>query len=143
MTYQQPWRLFTLEEAKEALVAIEPLAREAQQKVGELQSLRLNQGRAFQETQHTNGHHTNGHHAEAEENATGQGERAERLLNDIQELINQIQAHGCELKDPTLGLLDFRAMRDDRIVYLCWKLGEDTIAYWHELETGYAGRQPL
>ena len=42
MTYQQPWRLFTLEEAKEALVAIEPLAREAQQKVGELQSLSLN-----------------------------------------------------------------------------------------------------
>jgi hypothetical protein len=50
---------------------------------------------------------------------------------------------GAELKDPRVGLIDFLAQVDGRDVYLCWKLGEDEIAYWHELEAGFAGRQSL
>jgi hypothetical protein len=41
------------------------------------------------------------------------------------------------------GLVDFRTMRDGRAVYLCWRLGEDAIRYWHELDAGFAGRRPL
>ena len=48
-----------------------------------------------------------------------------------------------ELKDPRSGLLDFPSLRDGRTVYLCWKLDEPTIGYWHPIETGFAGRQPL
>jgi hypothetical protein len=39
--------------------------------------------------------------------------------------------------------VDFPALREGREVYLCWRLGEDEVGYWHELTTGFAGRQPL
>ncbi|HUX86133.1 MAG TPA: DUF2203 family protein [Chloroflexota bacterium] len=42
-----------------------------------------------------------------------------------------------------MGLVDFPAERDGRVVYLCWRRGEDQIHYWHELDAGFAGRQPL
>ena len=47
------------------------------------------------------------------------------------------------LRDLDRGLLDFPSMRDGREVYLCWQEGEDAIEYWHEPETGFAGRRPL
>lgn len=63
-------------------------------------------------------------------------ERAKRIVDDLTAL-------GIELKDPRRGLIDFRSYREGRVVYLCWHLGEDEIAYWHELDAGYRGRQPL
>jgi hypothetical protein len=50
---------------------------------------------------------------------------------------------GIEVKDIDMGLVDFRSNMDGREVYLCWKLGEEHISFWHELHTGYASRQPL
>lgn len=50
---------------------------------------------------------------------------------------------GCELKDLDLGLVDFPSYRDGTLVYLCWKRGEPRIEYWHPIESGYSGRQPL
>ncbi|MGB8648289.1 MAG: DUF2203 domain-containing protein [Anaerolineae bacterium] len=50
---------------------------------------------------------------------------------------------GCELKDLEMGLVDFPSYRNETLVYLCWKLGEPRVAYWHDLDTGLAGRQPL
>jgi len=50
---------------------------------------------------------------------------------------------GIELKDPELGLVDFRSIREGREVYLCWQLGEEHLSFWHEIDTGFAGRQPL
>jgi hypothetical protein len=47
------------------------------------------------------------------------------------------------LKDPTIGLIDFLSLRNDREVYLCWHLGEERINFWHFLDAGFAGRQPL
>ncbi len=58
-------------------------------------------------------------------------------------IIEGIGALGCDVKDVEQGLVDFPATREGRIVYLCWKLGEDEIRFWHELSTGFAGRQPL
>jgi hypothetical protein len=60
-----------------------------------------------------------------------------------QSAIVAIQSYGAELKDPATGLLDFPAMRDGSVVYLCWRYGEPRIGFWHPLETGIAGRQPL
>jgi len=48
-----------------------------------------------------------------------------------------------QVKDLDRGLIDFPAMREGREVFLCWERGEDDIGFWHELETGYAGREPL
>jgi len=58
-------------------------------------------------------------------------------------LIHQILDTGVQIKDLNIGLLDFPALRDGREVYLCWQYGEDDIAYWHEVDAGYAGRQPI
>jgi hypothetical protein len=60
--------------------------------------------------------------------------------NKSQEEINEI---GCEMKGLEEGLIDFPSDRDGRTVYLCWKLGEERIEWWHELDTGFSGRQPL
>jgi hypothetical protein len=58
-------------------------------------------------------------------------------------LIHQIKDLGVLLKDVDKGLCDFPYMRDGRVVYLCWQLGEDRIEYWHDIEAGFAGREPL
>lgn len=50
---------------------------------------------------------------------------------------------GIELKDYYIGLVDFPSQLEGREVYLCWRLGEPEVAYWHELDTGFAGRQRL
>jgi len=50
---------------------------------------------------------------------------------------------GVQVKDINTGLLDFPAWRVDHEVYLCWKYGEDKIGYWHEIDAGFAGRQPI
>src|SRR5947209_4221509 len=55
----------------------------------------------------------------------------------------ELDALGVELKDPETGLIDFQSRRHGRIVYLCWRLGEPRIDWWHELDTGFAGRRPL
>lgn len=68
------------------------------------------------------------------------------LMEQIQllrTLVEKLQQLGCELKDPDSGLIDFLSLRDGQEIYLCWKLGEERIAFWHYLHTGYAGRQPL
>jgi hypothetical protein len=58
-------------------------------------------------------------------------------------LIHQIKDLGVLLKDAEKGLCDFPYIRQGRMVYLCWQLGEDRIEYWHDIETGFAGREPL
>jgi len=61
----------------------------------------------------------------------------------INKLIEQVNDMGCELKDVDMGLIDFRTDMGGREAYLCWKLGEEHVAFWHELDAGFAGRQPL
>ncbi len=64
------------------------------------------------------------------------------VAREIEALLREIAELGAEMKDPDLGLVDFRTVRRGREVYLCWKLGEgDRIAFWHDLETGFAGRK--
>ena len=62
---------------------------------------------------------------------------------EVNSLIERVNELGCEVKDIDEGLGDFRTGSDGRDVYLCWKLGEPDIRWWHELETGFAGRRPL
>jgi hypothetical protein len=55
----------------------------------------------------------------------------------------QIDGAGAQIKSLEEGLLDFPSRRDGELVLLCWKLGEDEIAYWHGVDEGFAGRKPL
>jgi hypothetical protein len=65
-------------------------------------------------------------------------------LTNLAERAGRLESLGVQLKDYERGLIDFPAMRDGRVVLLCWQLGEgDRIEWWHDLEAGFAGRQPL
>jgi len=61
----------------------------------------------------------------------------------LDKLIHKILDTGAIVKDINTGLLDFPCIRDGHEVYLCWRLGELRIEYWHEVDDGFAGRQPL
>ena len=64
---------------------------------------------------------------------------AERINGYLQEL----EAIGCLFKGFEEGLVDFYALKDDRLVFLCWKLGEERITHWHEVDAGFSGRRPI
>ena len=64
-------------------------------------------------------------------------------VSHLMSLIHEIKDMGVLLKDADKGLCDFPYIKGGRMVYLCWQLGEDTIQYWHDVETGFAGRKPL
>jgi len=70
----------------------------------------------------------------------------EKDSDRLAEFINEIRALGAEPKNGpggTINLVDFPAMVDGEIVYLCWQLGEPEVRYWHHIEAGFAGRQLL
>ena len=76
------------------------------------------------------------------EQAATQG-RLDEAVNHLEDYVDELTDVGCELKDYQVGLIDFVGRHQQRDVYLCWKLGEERIGYWHEIEAGYAGRQPI
>jgi hypothetical protein len=72
-----------------------------------------------------------------------QGSRVGIAFLEVRRLIDTVEQAGIVLRDIDRGLVDFPALRDGREVYLCWELGENDVAYWHDLEGGYGGREPL
>jgi len=85
---------------------------------------------------------TNGHANHEGSFGDGQSARTE-LMAEINAELVKIHDLGVELKDPELGLIDFPSLRGDKVVFLCWRLSETTIGYWHDTDTGFAIRQPL
>ena len=77
-------------------------------------------------------------------------DKAQQLEREVQARAREISsfqrelgALGIELKDPRLGLVDFPSEINSRRILLCWRLGESEIQFWHEVDGGYTGRQPL
>ena len=66
-----------------------------------------------------------------------------RVMDQLESLVSKLQLDGIELKDLDIGLLDFPAVRYGEPVYLCWKLGEEEVLYWHGVMDGFRGRKPL
>lgn len=62
---------------------------------------------------------------------------------DVDEQIHWLDEQGIIVRDVEQGLIDFPSEHEGRPIFLCWKLGEPSVDYWHDLETGFAGRQPL
>jgi len=122
-------RYFTLQEANETLVTIRPLMDEVQTI---RQKILAKQPEAW---------------PAIEKSAGNGGNRAlSNMIQDFEKLdalVHLIQDTGVLIKDINIGLLDFPALRDGREVYLCWQYGEGDIAFWHEVEAGFAGRQPI
>ena len=122
-------KYFTLHEANEALEIIRPLMEDVR-KIR--RKILVNQPEAWPAIEKSAGN--------------GGNKALSNMVQDFEKLdalIHQIQDTGAQIKDINTGLLDFSALRDGREVYLCWQYGEEDIAFWHEVEDGYAGRQPI
>ena len=74
--------------------------------------------------------------AEVQRGLEGDTQRLSEYVGELSEL-------GVECKGATEGLVDFPAIRSGKLVYLCWKLDEPTVAHWHETDSGFSGRKPL
>jgi hypothetical protein len=72
-----------------------------------------------------------------------QGQQVGVAFLEVRRLLDVVEQAGIVLRDIDRGLVDFPAVVEGDEVYLCWELGEDEVAYWHELEGGYGGREPL
>lgn len=67
----------------------------------------------------------------------------DRVVTTLQAYVDELSDLGVDLKDYQLGLVDFITLHQGREVCLCWKLGEERITHWHELEEGFQSRQPV
>ena len=82
--------------------------------------------------------------ARAAQNGGGlPGRHLSELQKTLERDMGQLQAWGIVLRDPSIGLIDFHHRRDGETVFLCWKLGEARVEWWHPVHTGIAGRKRL
>ncbi len=65
------------------------------------------------------------------------------VMDRLQDYVAELTEIGCELKDYRTGLVDFVGRHQGRDVLLCWRLGEESVAFWHEMNAGFAGRRPV
>jgi hypothetical protein len=133
---QEP-KLFTLTEAERTRREVEPILLEAidsRRKMADLDSQLAQVANRISMT--------GGLLVSYEATAKLRFER-DHLANAIKTALERIEAHGCVVKDLDVGLLDFPALIDNEEVYLCWRLGEDRIRFWHRQDEGFAGRKPL
>lgn len=128
-------RYFSRDEAESLLPRIEPLLREIQDLRQEL-ATREQRVAELHVKLMGNGHSQGPEMAELRREMAAMGQA-------ITERISDINALGVLVKDLDSGLVDFLALRAGEEVYLCWRLGEDGIGWWHEIETGFAGRRPI
>src|SRR5579859_1144466 len=126
-------KLYTVAEANALLPELTPLLTELRHQAQVMTTLEaeLNEVRKHMQS--------NGHGRRVEQ-LTGQAAVAEHALRKGLTRLHELDI---ELKDAQSGLIDFYHTRDGRTVYLCWRLGEPAVAYWHDLDSGFAGRQPL
>ncbi|MCA1726401.1 MAG: DUF2203 domain-containing protein [Actinobacteria bacterium] len=119
-------RTYTLDEANAAL----PEVKAAVERIRDARQVVFRHGERIRKTAVRNGGGPEG---------TEYLEALRILRTDMERLAED----GVILRDAESGLLDFPSERDGRTVYLCWRFGEDAIGYWHEPDTGFAGRRPL
>ncbi len=126
-------RYFGIDEANERVAQVRPL----------LEQLRADRDRIAEVQQSLEqGRETNGSAEHAEELAELEDEVRE-VVRRMQQTVGQIDTWGITLRDISSGLIDFPALAMGRPIWLCWRLGEDDIAWWHEISSGFDSRRPL
>ena len=123
-------RLFTLKEANDLLISVRPILEEIRRRYAETQKWRESAKLAAKVAELNGG--------------MAGGTNYVKALYKIGKLTTELSELGVQLKDYSRGLIDFPCERDGEIILLCWQLGEgDEIEWWHEIETGFAGRKSL
>lgn len=130
------YKLFTVEDANRALPLVRAIA-------SDMASLSREVIERRQRLTFLLGRRRAAGHAPYQEELNQIEEDLERDASRLQEYVDELRQLGVEPKSAAEGLIDFPAMIDGRLVYLCWQLGEPAVAYWHDLEAGFQGRQPL
>jgi len=130
-------RLFNRKEAEQLISVIEPLLLEAADKKKQVEEV----DKEFSQVQ--NRIMVYGGVVPPYGHLAGRKQERDKLVTAIREAVEQIEETGCVVKDLDVGLIDFPSLIDDETVYLCWKLGEKRIFYWHRMDEGFAGRKPL
>lgn len=132
-------RHFTVEEANRTL----PLVRRIVQDIVELYNDLHRRRERLVALRGRQGRQTRGPDDPYEAEVIQMEAELETDVERLQSYVDELQQIGVELKDPFVGLVDFRTVLEGREAYLCWRLGEDEIAHWHPLDTGFEGRQSL
>ena len=119
-------RFYRIDEATERLIDIEPILERLRDQRSQLIGLR--------------------DEVEATEDAAAIGAlrlRMQGVIDQMQADVGRLDGWGISLRDIESGLIDFPALAGGRQVWLCWRLGEEGIDWWHELDDGFGGRRPL
>jgi hypothetical protein len=124
-----PEKLFTVQEANSLIPRIRPLIKRVVAERAILTELQSEIQQARNKAQFGGG--------------SPFGAEYLRCLSSFTAAISEIEEIGVLVKDYRTGLCDFPHLHEGRIIYLCWKMDEDEVRYWHEIEAGFAGRQPL
>lgn len=131
-----PKKLFTVEQANKTL----PLVRAI---VSDLAGL----AQDVAERRQRLGHLTAGRNVQVgdpySEELAQMDKELERDADRLKDYVKELRQLGVEAKHGPKGIVDFPALMDGEVVFLCWKLGEPEVLYWHRIEDGFAGRQPL
>lgn len=131
-------RHYTVEQANHALPLVKAIAADMVAKFAEVKERKDRLDRIRRQKRAKDG--VEDFYAEELVEAESQ---LEQELETLQGFIEELTDLGIEVKDASRGLLDFYSLLDGREVYLCWLLGEEEVGHWHELDTGFAGRQSL
>jgi hypothetical protein len=122
-------RTFTLDEANRLIPTLRTILKDAGSEWSRIKGLNPEVQKARDKAQY--------------DGFTPYGAEYVAAVSQLLSLLRQVKEMGVLLKDIDQGLCDFPYMRQGRIVYLCWRLDESVIAYWHDIEAGFAGREPL
>jgi len=124
-------KLFTVEEANTLLASVRPIVKSIQRSHRRIAMFQVAATKASEGAEMGGG-------------GMIRGPQYARLLLELSFGAGQLETLGVQLKDYGQGLIDFPSMRDGRVVLLCWKADEgDRLEWWHDVEAGFAGRQPL
>jgi hypothetical protein len=126
-------RFFGIDDANETLAEIKPLLEQLRSDRAEVAQIQAELQRERP---------TNGSAEHAEQIADRQTE-LRHVVRRMQQAVNEIDALGVTLRDIGTGLIDFPALANGRPIWLCWRLGENDIDWWHEQNVGFDHRQPL
>lgn len=127
---QAPQRRFTVAEANAALVYVRPIVADITMTYAALMQQRNERDEIMQINPR-------------DPRIESMRESIEQAVVRLNALYDELALVGCELKDWATGLVDFPAEYEGRPIWLCWKLGEDAVGHWHEINVGLAGRRPI
>lgn len=127
-------KTYTLQEANAMLPLLRVILRDVTTLAGELREryerlIRLKQAKGLDRA-----------HEEEVQQLAAEFELGQEKMREYE---IELEKLGVELKDYYTGLIDFRHLKDGKEVYLCWRLGEPEVGHWHDLNSGFAGRQKL